>query len=90
MCFLFSQTRNHACVCRSGLVPDDGHGWVVLVVVDSHDEHGGVGAGGGDHHLLGTALEVSLWDGVRVHSGHTSQWSHVKVFCDAVAYTTQP
>lgn len=36
------------------------HGVVVLLVVDAHDEHGGVGAGGGDHHPLGSALQVSL------------------------------
>merc|ERR1711931_498057 len=42
----------------AGSVADNGHGWVVLVVVDSHDEHGGIGAGGGDQHPLGTTLEV--------------------------------
>ena len=42
--------------------PDNLHGVVVLLVVDAHNEHGSVGAGGRDHHPLGTALQVSLSD----------------------------
>merc|ERR1719462_336519 len=55
----------------AGSVADNGHGWVELVVVDSHDEHGGIGAGGRDHNLLGTTLEVKggLLDGGEHTSG---------------------
>ncbi len=35
-------------------------GRVVLLVVDAHDEHGGVGAGSGDDHLGGTAGNVRM------------------------------
>mmetsp|Transcript_1181 Transcript_1181/g.2551 ORF Transcript_1181/g.2551 Transcript_1181/m.2551 type:complete len:303 (+) Transcript_1181:346-1254(+) len=39
-------------------VGHDVHVVLVLVVVDAHDEHGRVGRGGGDDHLLGPAVEV--------------------------------
>jgi len=59
----------------AGSVADNGHGWVELVVVDSHDEHGGIGTGGRDHNLLGTTLEVSgaLLDGCE----HTSRLNNI-------------
>lgn len=40
--------------------PDNLHGVVVLLVVDAHDKHGSISTGGGDHHPLGAALQVSL------------------------------
>ncbi len=35
----------------AGGVGDHLHVGLVLLVVDAHHEHGGVGRGGGDHHL---------------------------------------
>ena len=37
-------------------VGDDLHRWVVGVLVDSHDEHGGIWWRGRDDHLLSAAL----------------------------------
>lgn len=42
------------------LLPDNLEGFVVLLVVDTHDEHGGISTGGRDDDFLGTALQVSL------------------------------
>jgi len=41
-------------------VGDDGHVLLVLLVVDSHHEHGGSLGRGGDDNLLGTSLDVSV------------------------------
>ena len=39
--------------------PDDIHGgWVILLLIYSHDKHGSVGRGGGDYDLLGSACQV--------------------------------
>ena len=40
-------------------VGDNVGGTVVLLVVDTHDEHGGIGGGSRDDDLLGTTLQVS-------------------------------
>lgn len=44
-----------------GMLPDDFHGGgIVFVLVNSHDEHGGIGRRSGHNHALSTALNVSL------------------------------
>ena len=47
-------------VGRARGVGDDLDGRVVRLVVDAHDEHGGVGGWRGDDDLLGAALQVAL------------------------------
>ena len=37
-------------------VGHDSHAWVVRILVDSHDEHGGVGGGSGDNNLCCASL----------------------------------
>src|SRR5699024_3218076 len=45
----------------AGGVGHEGHVRGVLVVVDTHDEHGGVVLGGGaHHHVLGAGIDVTL------------------------------
>jgi len=39
-------------------VGEDGDVGLVLLLVDAHDEHGGIGGGSGDDDLLGTTLQV--------------------------------
>lgn len=41
-------------------LPDHSQGLVILLMVDAHDEHGGIGTGCRDDHSLGTTLQVSL------------------------------
>lgn len=42
----------------AGGVGNDVGGAIVLVLVDAHDEHGGIGRGSRDDDLLGTTLQV--------------------------------
>lgn len=46
--------------CRDPSSPDHLQRVVILLVVDTHDKHGSVGAGRRDHHPLGSTLQVSL------------------------------
>ncbi len=41
-------------------VGHNGHAWVVRILVDSHDEHGGVGGRSGDNDLGCTSLKNKL------------------------------
>lgn len=41
-------------------LPDNLEGLVILFVVDAHDEHGSISAGGRDDDSLGTTLQMSL------------------------------
>jgi len=45
-------------VSGAGSVGDDVHGRFIFLVVDTHDEHRGIGGRSGAHNLLGTADEV--------------------------------
>lgn len=56
-----------------GSLPDNGKGLVVLLMVDTHDEHGGISTGCRDDHSLGTTLQVSLW-GNRVSTLADGTW----------------
>lgn len=44
-------------------LPDNSKGLVILLMVDAHDKHGGIGTGCRDDHSLGTTLQVSLRTG---------------------------
>lgn len=41
-------------------LPDDLHGVVIFVMVDTHNKHGGIGTWGRDDNPLGTTLQVGL------------------------------
>ena len=47
-------------VCGAGCVGDDLHGRLVLLLVNSHNEHGGISRGGGDNHVLGSSLNTRI------------------------------
>lgn len=69
--------RGSGCLMTSlRFLPDNLEGIVVLLVVDTHDEHGSVSAGGRDDDSLGTTLQMGL------------QWSHIKL--DMMSHFTHP
>lgn len=42
------------------ILPDNWEGFVILLMVDTHDKHGCISAGCRDDDFLGTTLQVSL------------------------------